>query len=102
MVFDLERVFKRKLSDAGSKLQQAAFRISSQVKCVASIINLEDKSDESNKTFYLLSLVLLISLIFLSPDKVPQTFSQGHAEAGILEKMQEVTKIIKKLMSNLV
>lgn len=65
-------------------------------------MNLEDESNESNKTFYLLSLMLLISLIFLSPDKVPQTFSQGHAEAEILEKMQDITKIIRKLMSNLV
>jgi len=99
--FDLERVFKVKLSELGSKLQQAAFRISSQVRCVASIINLEDTSNESNKTFYLLSLLLLISFIFLSPDKVSQTFSQEHAETGILEKMQKITKIIKRLIYNL-
>jgi hypothetical protein len=101
-VFHLERAFKEKLSKVGFKLQQANIKIFAQAKSLATIINFEDESDESQKTFYLLSLILLISLIFLSPDKVPQTFSQGHPETGILEKMQEVTKIFKKLMSNLV
>jgi len=101
-VFNLERVVEEALSKVWFKLQQIRVRISTQFSFIAGLMNLEDESNESNKTFYLLSLMLLISLIFLSPDKVPQTFSQGHAETGILEKMQDVTKIIRKLMSNLV
>lgn len=101
-MFNLERVVEEALSKVWFKLQQIRVRISTQFSFIAGLMNLEDESNESNKTFYLLSLMLLISLIFLSPDKVPQTFSQGHAETEILEKMQDITKIIRKLMSNLV
>jgi len=64
-------------------------------------MNLEDESTEPEKAFYLLSLMLLISLFLLSPDKIMQTFSPTQADKGIFEKTQEITKIIKKLISNL-
>jgi len=92
-VFDLKRIFKGTLSKVRFKLQQRVFEISSQVKSITTITNQEE---ESNKTFYLLSIMLFISLIFLAPDKIPQTFTQ--AGTGIFEKVQE---IIKKLVPNL-
>lgn len=92
---DLERIFKETLFKVRFKLQQKVFEISSHVKSIAAIINPEDKSTESNKTFYLLSLMLFISLIFLAPDKIPQIFTQTGTE--IFEKAQE---IIKKLVPN--
>jgi len=94
-VFDLKRIFKGTLSKVRFKLQQRVFEISSQVKSITAITNQEDESTESNKTFYLLSIMLFISLIFLAPDKIPQTFPQ--AGTGIFEKVQE---IIKKLVPN--
>jgi len=92
-VFDLKRIFKGTLSKVRFKLQQRVFEISSQVKSITAITNQEE---ESNKTFYLLSIMLFISLIFLAPDKIPQTFIQAGTE--IFEKAQE---IIKKLVPNL-
>jgi len=97
-VFDLERNFKETLSKVKFKLQLRLIEISSQVKSIVAITNQEDESTESNKAFYLLSLMLFVSLIFLAPDKIPQTFTLTHAETGIFEKAQET---IKKLVSNL-
>jgi len=101
LVFSLERFSKGTLSRVRSKLQQIVIRISSQVKCITAIINLEDESTESKKVFYLFSLMLLISLILLSPDKILQTFTPSQTDIGILEKAQEITRIIKKLISNM-
>ena len=92
---DLERIFKETLFKVKSKLQQRVFEISSQIKSILAITNPEDESTESKKAVYLLSIMLFISLIFLAPDKIPQTFTQ--AETGIFEKAQET---IKKLISN--
>jgi len=100
-VFGLERFSRGTLSKVKSKLQQIVIRISSQVKFVAAIMNLEDESAESKKVFYLFSLMLLVSLIFLSPDKILQTFTPPPTDIGILEKAQEITKIIKKLIPNI-
>jgi hypothetical protein len=78
-------------------LQQRVFEISSQVKSIAAITNSEDESTESNKAFYLLTLMLFISIILLAPDKIPQIFTFTQGETGIFEKAQE---IIKKLVPN--
>lgn len=92
----MERVFKETLSKVRFKLQQRVFEISSQVKSIAAITNRENETTESTKAFYLLSIILFVSLIFLAPDKIPQIFTQ--AETGIFEKAHE---IIKKLVPSL-
>jgi len=94
----LDRIFKETLSKVWFRLQQKVFEISSQVKSIAAITNLEDESTEANKTFYLLSFMLFVCLILLAPDKIPQIFTFTHAETGVFEKVQE---IIKKLVPNL-
>jgi hypothetical protein len=95
-VHDLERIFKETLSKVRFKLQQKVFEISSQVKSIIAITNPEDEPTESKKAFYLLSIMLFVSLIFLAPDKIPQIFTQTGTE--IFEKAQE---IIKKLVPSL-
>lgn len=101
-VFNLERIAEETLSKIWFKLRQIRARISPQISFISGVIDLEDESNESKKTFYLLSLMLLISLIFLSPDKVLQAFSPTQVDIGILEKAQEMAKLIRKLMSSLV
>ena len=101
-MFNLERVVEEALSKVWFKLQQIRVRIATQFSFIAGLMSLEDESNESKRTFYLLSLILLISLVFLSPDKLLQAFSPTQVDNGILEKVQQITKIIRKLMSNLV
>jgi hypothetical protein len=63
-----------------------------QVKGFVTAANLSDESTESNRTFYLISLMLFISLVLLAPDKIPQTFSVAEVNSGVLDKIQEVVK----------
>jgi len=93
----LRRIFKETLSKVRFKLQQSAIEVSSKIKGLAPIMNLEAESTESKKAFYIISLMLLISLIFLSPDKILQTFTPTQADIGIFEKAQAITKVIKKI-----
>jgi hypothetical protein len=76
-----------------SKLRQILFETCSQIREITSTAEMEDESTGSRKVFYILSLVLLLYIIFLSPDKIPQIVSQ--TATGIVEKAQE---IIKKLI----
>ena len=63
-----------------------------QVKGFMAVADLSDESTESNRTFYLVSLMLFISLVLLAPDKIPQTFSVADVNSGVLGKIQEVVK----------
>jgi len=67
---------------------------------MANIITVENESTESKKAFYLFSITVLVSLFFLSPDKIPQIFTPSQTNMSITEKLQEAVKIIKKLMPN--
>jgi hypothetical protein len=90
---DLKNVLMKVSSQACSKLRQILFEICSQIREITSTAELEDESTGSRKVFYIISLILLIYIIFLSPDKIPQMVTQ--TSAGIVEKAQE---IIKKLI----
>jgi len=96
-VFNLERIAEETLSKIWFKLRQIHAKISPQINSISGVTNFEDESNESKKAFYLLSLMLLISLVFLSPDKVLQALSPTQVDNGILEKAQEIVKLIRKL-----
>jgi len=100
-VLGLERIFKETLSKVRCKFQQCIIEISSHVKSIVAITSLKEESTVSNRAFYLLTLMLLVSLIFLAPDRILQTLPSTPADTGVLEKAQEITKIIKKLIPNL-
>jgi hypothetical protein len=80
------------------KLQHIALELSAQTERLKEFVTLESQTSESRKTFYLLSLMLLISFIFLAPDKIPQTFQLGRADNVILEKAREIAGILKRLV----
>jgi len=97
----LKEIFNLGLSEVTSRLQKSVLDISSRIKGVAALVNLEDESTESKKAFYLLSVLLLIFFIFLSPDKLPQAFAHAQADIGFFERVHELTKIIRKLIPSL-
>ena len=92
MVTKLQRILKEILSKIRIRLQHGFLEVTTQVKSVVTASNLDDESTESNRTFYLISLMLLISLVFLAPDKIPQAFSTAPANSGVLDKIQEIVK----------
>jgi len=91
-------ILRRPLLEVRSKLQQVFAEVSTRVKGVTAMTSLENETAESKRTLYLFSLALLISLVLLAPDKIPQTFAPSQASTDIFEKAQE---IIKKLIPTL-
>jgi len=78
---NLERALKDVLFKAKSKVQLFIRELNYRVKSFSAITNFEDESTKSKKTFDLLSLMLLISFVFLSPDKNTEnipTYSSGY------------------------
>jgi len=96
----LEAIFNRWFSKARDRLRQIVFE-TSRIRGVTEITSLKDESNESKMAFYLFSLMFLVSLIFLSPDRILQTFTQMQSETGMFEKMQEVARVLKKLVPGL-
>jgi len=88
----LQRLSKEIISRIRVRIQHGLLEASVQVKGFVAAVNLSDESTESNRTFYLISLMLFISLVLLAPDKIPQTFSIGQMDSGVLDKIQEVVK----------
>jgi hypothetical protein len=80
------------VSEVKCKLQLWFLEIYSQVKNIVAVVNLEDESTEPNKTFYLISFLMFASLLFLAPDKIPQTFTLTQTNTEFLEKAQEIIK----------
>ena len=88
----MQRLSKEIISRIRVRIQHGLLEASVQVKGFVAAVNLSDESTESNRTFYLISLMLFISLVLLAPDKIPQTFSIGQVDSGVLDKIQEVVK----------
>jgi len=61
-------------------------------------ITTEDEATQSARIFYLVSLMLLISLILLSPDKILQLLASTQLDSEILGKAQDVMKMFRKLI----
>jgi hypothetical protein len=94
-------VFKDALHALKSKLQCVLLELSLQRKKIAAIVSLEGETAETRRAFYILSLMLLISFIFLAPDKIPQTFAFRQPDNVIFEKVREIAAIIKRSVSSL-
>jgi len=69
-----------------------------QIKTLVGVLGSEDETVESAKILYLLSIVFLVSLAFLSPDKMSQLFAPSQPGFGIIEKVQDTAKVIRKLI----
>jgi hypothetical protein len=91
----LQRLSKEIFSKVRRMLQHELLEATAHAKGFVAAVNLSDESTESNRTFYLISLMLFISLVLLAPDKIPQTFATAQANSVVLDKIQE---IVKKVM----
>jgi len=94
----LKAIFKRWFSNARDRFHQIVFEITSRVRSVTEITDLTGESGESRKVFYLFSLMFLVSVIFLSPDKILQIITSMNSETGMFEKMQDIARLLRKLV----
>jgi hypothetical protein len=88
----LQKLSKEIFSRIRVRIQHGLLEARAQVKGFVAAVNLSDESTESNKMFYLVSLMLFISLVLMAPDKIPQTFSVGQVDSGALNRIQVVVK----------
>ena len=88
----MQKLSKEIFSRIRVRIQHGLLEATAQVKGFMAVADLSDESTESNRTFYLISLMLFISLVLLAPDRIPQTFSIGQVDSGVLSKIQEVVK----------
>jgi hypothetical protein len=102
VVLNLGKIFEDALSTAWFKLQQIRIKVFSEIKSFIAVVNLEDESNESQKTLYLFSLMLLISVVFLSPDRLGQALSPIQMENGLFERIEETARIVKRLVSYMI
>ncbi len=58
----------------------------------------EDEAPQSARALFLISLILLFSLVLLSPDKIPQILGSDQLDFEILGKVQCVLKAVRKFM----
>lgn len=79
-------------SEIQVSLKHKLLETTARLKGFLSSADFNDESTESNKTFYLVTLMLFVSLIFLAPDKIPQTLAASDFNPGLLEKIQEIAK----------
>jgi len=93
----LKAIFKIWFSNARDKFHQLVLEITSRVSSITGITNLTDESDESRKVFYF-SLMFLVFVIFLSPDKILQMLASMNSETGMFERMQEIVRLLRKFV----
>lgn len=58
---------------------------------------LEGADSKSPRIFYLLNLVLFVSLILLSPDKIAQVLAPVKSGCTIFDGFQDVAELFRKL-----
>ncbi len=82
----------------GSRFQQLYTQIRCRLESFIGATDAEDETQQSARAFCLISLMLFFSLVFLSPDKIPQILAPVQLDFEILGKVQCVLRAVRKLM----
>lgn len=80
------------------RFQQQLVRFLHRLKNFFGAITSEDEGTQSARVFYLVSLMLLISLILMSPDKILQIFAPTQLDSEMLGKAQDIMKVLRKII----
>lgn len=96
MVLDLVAAIGRAMLEIESKFQKLFTSLSYRFENLIGMMNDESETAQSPRVFYLISLVLLISLIFLSPDRILQVLPPFELNSGLLEKIQDMVRLLRK------
>ena len=88
----MQRISWGVFSEIQVRFKHGLLEATARIESFFAAADSNDESAKSNRTFYLVSLVLFISLLFLAPDKIPQTFAATDLNLGVLGKIQEIVK----------
>lgn len=98
LVIGLKDVLEKAIFSVASKSQRLLAQVSCHFETLVRAVNVEDETMQSTRVFYLLSLIFVISLILLSPDKIPQILTHAQADSELLGKAQDIAKVFRKLV----
>jgi hypothetical protein len=96
--FCLVWLFRKVAVETEFKLQQMLCESLRRIKALFGSLNAEDEDTESMTALYIVSFMLLASLVFLSPDKLPQVIMPPNMGSGIVEKALDAAKLIRRLV----
>lgn len=88
----MQKISKGISSRIWVRLQHGLLEAIAQVKGLVATANLDDESPQSKRTFYLISLMLFVSLVLVAPDKIPQTFATSQVNPAVFDRIQEIVK----------
>ena len=88
----LQRISWEVFSETQARLEHGLLEAAARIKSFIAAADSIEESTMSNRTFYLVSLLLFISLLLLAPDKIPQTLATADFNPGLLDKIQEIAK----------
>ena len=88
----MHRIHCKVFSEIQVRFKHELLEATARIKSFIAAAHSDDESTKSTRTFYLVSLMLLISLLLLAPDKIPQTLAAADFNPGLLDKIQEIVK----------
>lgn len=95
---DLAAILDKVILRVRFRSQQQLARLLHRLKNFSEAINTEDETTQSTRVLYLVSLMLLISLILLSPDKILQILAPTQLDSDVLGKAQDIMKLVRKMI----
>ena len=98
MVFLVVAIIEKVMFGFESRCQQLFAWIHCCLGSFIGATDAEDDTPQSARAFCVISLMLLFSMVFLSPDKIPQIVGPTQIDFEILEKVQCVLRAVRKLM----
>lgn len=94
----LVKMLSKVTSKVAFSLRQMLAEGVNKLEALVGVPNAEDDAADSTTALYFVSFMLLILLVFLSPDKIPQVLAPTQIDSGMLGKVHDVMRLFRKLI----
>jgi hypothetical protein len=96
---DLAVLLKRAITDLEFKARHCIRELAYLCNNFVRVTSADDTATESARSFYLVNLMLLVFLILLSPDKIPQMLGSNRPDFAIFDRIEEILTLLKRAIS---
>jgi hypothetical protein len=96
---DLAVLLKRAIADLKFKVRHCIRELAYLCNNFVRGTSADDTATESATSFYLVNLMLLVFLILLSPDKIPQMLVTNQPDFAIFDRIEEISTLLKRAIS---
>jgi len=97
--FDLAVLLKKAITDLEFKARHCIRELAYLCNNFVRVTSTDDTATESARSFYLVNLMLLVFLILLSPDKIPQMIGSNQPALAIFDRIEEVSTLLRRAIS---